>query len=438
MAVSSQRQSVRSKVLSVIDYCGDIARNGEREGTSYSLGYSPNNIRCLVISPNGVLVRYHLSNSATRGTTSRFVEYKPMDLFTEEESPNYKPILRMLATPLVHASIEEIVILTRTMGCETHQNYLSEFKPDVMVETFKGAGADTRERIANRFGRLRYFTTLNITLDDFRGYIRQLSQKGVRLEFYSEIPAFKPYANVTEFAGKDYWKFNGATKNHYPFDGALIQHFSSIADAKIAKERNDAIANKRNERLGSKIQQANIAIEDYARYSKIWARFYQVVQQSGSNGVLGDLNFVKKPEIFKIAKFDGMTKSAPAQFVEDQKQGDEQAIEANIKQLSNYRLRCARELATELITALCMLIDSGEPELVSMMMHDCETTVCVPSELASMEAKLATCSQKKFDGRDIDASIINCCWQFILFFVQYEDNRAIERKYWREQLSARR
>lgn len=167
--------AVRQKIEKLFDYCGDNARNAGREvARAYSATFSPNNIRAVVISPNGVLVRYHLP---VNGRSHAIAQFNERELYAEECEPKYKPILRMLAHPLVCASVEEIIVLSSSLSGVVHQSYMNEIELRSMIQSYGGASSDLKSSISGRFGRLRYYAVLNINFNTFVGYYSNVIKK---------------------------------------------------------------------------------------------------------------------------------------------------------------------------------------------------------------------------------------------------------------------
>lgn len=427
----------RQKIDPLFDYRGDNARNASGgSARTYSADYSPNNIRSVVISPNGVLVRYHIGTAGTKNRSYCFAEFNERDLYSEEQDPKYKPILRMLAVPLVCGSLEEIVVLGNSLSGQVHPNYLAEIQLDGMVASFKGAGADLKSRISNRFTRLRYYTVVSCNWKEFMNYFSQLIQtkEVTKYHFFSEMPGFASRAQITEVGDADYWKSWNALPSTYAFDAKLKAHFEDVKKRREAADKMAAVDEQRNKRVGSKIQAINDLIEEYLTYNKLWSAYYSIVQKEGTNGVLPDLSFVRPPENLQLLPFKGMAK-VPDTMISKQPCSEAEAFEKDEELLSKYKARCSKALVGNFLMAISKL--SGEPYLLKTLMKNCETTVCVPPDLASVASQLQGLTGVAFNGRDLEASIINSCWQFMQCFVGCAHTEPFTRKYWESKLSRR-
>lgn len=428
---------VRQKIDALFDYRGDLgkARDGDVP-RSYSPDYSPNNIRRVVISPNGVMVVYHRNCGGTSNRSYNAVEFADRDLYLEEQDKNYKPILRLLANPVVSSCVEEIVVLSVPLSGQPHPNYLREIQLESLVSSFRGGvGDDLKARIQGRFRRLRYYTVMNINFKSFKDYFRSIVQSGEvkKYAFFSDMPALKSYSQTTELAGLDYWKNYDVRPAIYSFDATLKEHFDSIRQRHEAAEKTKAVDEARDKRIGSKIQAVNSLIEDYIVYSKAWGIFYNIVTKEGTNGVLGDLSFVDAPEYCQIYKFKGIT-SVPKQHLAQEDLPESEALERNEAALKNYKAKFASRVVGSFLRALETVRGNGEVILLKTIAGGCSTTISIPPNLKAQAMSIREATGVEFVGRDLDVTIATCCCQFLRFFVACEHTEPFSKDYWDAKL----
>lgn len=421
---------VRSKIRKLIDYCGD----SERAPGSYSPNYSPNNIRRIVISPNGVFVVYHKSNASTGNRTYNYVEFAERDLYQEEDNPKYKPIFDLLAEPHVCASLEEIVVLRQSLSGNVHQNFLNEIQLGGMVKSFKGEGGDLKEKITRRFVRLRYYSVLDVNFKAFLVMFKTAVQNKdiAKYPFFSEIPDFRSKCQSTILGGEDYWKYNGCNIR-YAFDTVLRAHFEAIKKSREDKLKSDKVNELRDKRLGGKIAEVNAKIDEYLAYNKLWTTYSSIVYREGPNGVLPNLSFVKVPESYEVLPFKGMTK-VPEEHLSKQQVPEQEALERNEAMFKSYKLRCASSLVQDFLTALERVADGGEEILLKVIVNNCETGISVPSAYKGTVEKIKALTGVEFAGRDIQSTVVLCCSQFIRFFVDTDYKEAFSKPYWESKL----
>lgn len=425
--------SLKQKIDSLFDYCGDNAKNAGSAGPrTYSTGYSPNNIRQVVISPNGVFVSYHIATSGTDGRRFKFIEFKENELYLEERDPKYKSILSRLADPLICSCVEEIVVLSKALTGYPQGNYMSEIELSSLISSFKGGGSDLKERISKRYERLRYYTVLDVNFKEFISYYRAMMKSGYK--FMTDMPEFKIRSNITEFAGQDYCKHWNTQTRSYALDTQLQSHFAAIREKYEAEEKAKAVDVVRDKRIGGKLKDVNGYIEAYLQYSSLWKIFYNIVSKEGTNGVLPDLNFVRKPEIIQVLPFKGMTK-VPDSLVSKQPCSESEALEKNEAMLKTYPARCSKVLAEALFGGLNGVLIRNEPFLLKTIVDGCETVVYVPKELEGLASQIHSLTGVKFGGREVDVSIVNSCSQFMRYFVACENTQPFMKEYWRSKLT---
>ena len=166
----------RKQVFSCIDYCGDILGNRKE----YSPQFSPNNIRTVIVSPEGIMLRLYkpVSGNLPKGVQHLsalllYTKVKTVALYTNRGTTDFdvtkeKSILSMLVDPLVCGCIEEIVVLTEP-SVLTFKPFVDkycawEFNFNLMVEN---SGGSLLERLASRFPRLHILSKVRMSFDDF-------------------------------------------------------------------------------------------------------------------------------------------------------------------------------------------------------------------------------------------------------------------------------
>lgn len=207
-------------------------------GNSQIMGWSPNNIRRLVVSPDGFLVQYHTNSADTKNR-------KLIDivLFRDRSklekcfsSSGYKPMVTTLVGSRICSSVEEIVYLTK-QGESGLVLPRSEADVNKLVTGYKSSLGDIYTVLGSRFVRLKSLITLNLTLQEFyKTYGGNLKENMTQL---SDIEAIgKSSKTIKEI----WWKSTYLRGTHYTPDvegGVLDRHFSAILESK-EKELRDA------------------------------------------------------------------------------------------------------------------------------------------------------------------------------------------------------
>jgi hypothetical protein len=145
----------------------DIGYSSLEALVNYSgTNYSPNNIRRIIISPEGVGVFYFVGKKAE---LKEFPLLTYMQYLKGTSPKDFKPMLSVLYSGKQLTSVEEIIILP--MG----SNGASVLHPDeYSIRTIVGnRGASSYEGCKNSYKRLRYISIIqNVTFKQFLGAIR--------------------------------------------------------------------------------------------------------------------------------------------------------------------------------------------------------------------------------------------------------------------------
>lgn len=424
--------TVRQRITALFDYRGDNARNaGSNSPRVYSSNYSPNNIRTVVISPNGVMVRYHLS---VDGHDYKYIEFPERDLYAEEQDTKYKPILRLLADPLICASIEEIIVLSQSLSGTVHPNYMREIQLQSMVASYKGSGTDLQTRITGRYGRLRYYASLSVNFKTFMGYFLTVKRSGElkRGGLLCELKEIKRMATIQPLAGEDYWRYYGYQAT-YAYDMQLREHFEKIKAKREEDAKSKAVDEMRDKRVGGKVKAINEMIEEYSTCSKLWARFYNIAKSEGLSGITNGFIGLERPETIHLFKFKGMV-DVPEEGINPATCSEAEALERDEAMLKGYKLKFAKAVVGAFILSLDDIASRGETILLKTIVAGCDTTMAVPPQYGAAVSRIAQMTGVKFEGRDIDTSIVNSCSMFMKYFVACRKSEPYDKEYWGSRL----
>ena len=231
-------ETVSEKIRRLFDYRGVCANSSNTNiSIAKTSDYSPNNIRRVIISPDGVLVSFHkrltagrVSGSTNGNSQFAFLAFNALELNREEQSENYKPILLNLSEPRVCACVEEIVICTQSMnGVFDSGAFQREVSVGGMIKSFINKSGSIDDVVKRRFQRLRYFSLCSCTIQEVLMCCKDLNFLS---DFISEHPQFSDRMQVKEYqSGEDYWKYANLQTSIYPFDAnVLSKHFHEIKE----------------------------------------------------------------------------------------------------------------------------------------------------------------------------------------------------------------
>lgn len=221
----------RKQVFNCIDYCGDIISGAK----VYNPSFSPNNIRTVVISLDGIYVRLHtMPKSGVKGVSklsskSHFVSVNPVGLYTSGKAgfnpAREKSMLEMLVSPLVCANIEEIIIL-KAVSTPQYTPFLNqygawEFDYNMLVDKKTGS---LQKDVGERFPRLHYITEANIPFKNLLSFITTGKATVESVVFLTDL--LKQYVINTYTFNEEWYDGSKLLPNIYPLDRMLPKVFN--------------------------------------------------------------------------------------------------------------------------------------------------------------------------------------------------------------------
>lgn len=400
----------------------DIGFNTLESIINYSgADYSPNNIRRLIISPEGVGVYFYVGKPAI------FKSFSMLDYINSTRQADFKPMLKNLYSGRQLTSVEEIVILTvGSNGQEIlHPNEYS-------VQTIVGKrGATSFEGCRNSYKRLRYITILrNISFINFRNYIHGINNIG----FISELVGIKENAEISEVWGSDYYKQNGISiksREMYPsMDGAggkLVKYFESV---KIEKDKAFKLAEiSKQKEQATKGLRADFdkVYKDYSYAFICNNRLCNIIKKQGFNALTTQDTCIVGIRA-ELKKFSGLnTNLKNIGIIECN--NDKEALEYNIRILKECIQRIYLNIAKDLFTKVANL-GVSKPFTAKVIMDSCDCVVAPKgSELTALNEQIANKIGKSFKGESILDSIANACAYICKYFVSSCGNTNISKYY---------
>ena len=215
------------KIISLIDYRGDIKRKKTSEYfQGYSPDFSPNNIKRLVISPEGAIVQLHIAIQGVK--TVNYVILQPNIYNIISTMEDYIPMLNCLSEDRICASIEEVIIIPSSTSGAVQLNYVEQ-NVSGLIKNFRDNGEkDVLELISNRYKRLRDFCIVSSNFKTVLDYINKNRDSFV-------CDAEELEVESVTFIHKDDWYNNyGSSASFYLLDakdGKLNKHFQQIRDS---------------------------------------------------------------------------------------------------------------------------------------------------------------------------------------------------------------
>lgn len=427
--------AVNESVFKLLDYRGDIAENKE-----YAKDFSPNNIKRVVISADGVLVQLHKKVSnygySIGNVCYNYVSFKPDTLRREQIEPKYKPILSLFASKNIFSAVEEIILLSNPVNagsgdinCENNVSY--------MVAGYNGQG-DLQDKVKGRFRRLRYYTVMNTDWANFMLMLQRTRGQCLNVDYLSDSQLFAPIVSSKIELNTEETARTAITVNStYVFDVQLRAYFEGIKDGYLESKKKEKIDAFKKERSSSKLKEANDCIKEYKNFIKVCQRYKKVIATVGTNGVVSQellaLHIVFEP----IYYYDGIC-SVPESLLVKGKSFDE-AVKENTENCKRVKLEVHNDMANILFKAIGSLCNSENQFTLASLINFEERTIKVPQESEPVANKLYSLFDSKFEGKhfdakDLKASLINCLWIICFLFLDRDSDNYkadyIAREYW--------
>lgn len=276
-------------VSSLIDYRGDIAKNIKSGEKNYSDDFSPNNIKRLIISGDGIKLDYHVEISGLKHKVKLFQDMAKQKVKACVELPDYKPMLWAIADR-VCSSIEEVIILTES---ESGVDLSKELNLEGLMSGRTSIGGNSLKDIGQRYKRLAAFT---IVKTDLQSYLAdsELSNINRTKKLASDTEFIKSRGNITKLK-EDYWKYYGST-SAYVFDGQdsrLNTYFRETIKEKEQEEKEEGINKLRRERLGTQLEETEKLLEKYKGLSVCVIKYSKLLQESAQHPFVSELYIQK-------------------------------------------------------------------------------------------------------------------------------------------------
>lgn len=253
--------------VSVGTYCYDIALS-KIQFSKDTTKFSPNNVRRLFISGDGVLVQLFVNTGSGYTLTGLFNPAKAFNCFCAKD---FKPIIQCLVD-LVCSNIEEIVFCTKSQnGINLNQ---SELNLTSILKGYTGAmSPDLAKSLLGRFVRLRSVTFFDGVLsqvisvegtENFRGYDKL---------FVDCLPD-KSLCRMQKLDNKDWYKSKRLRPQHYLMDGTgrLSGYFERVQGLVEEQLKAGKIEEINNERLGKKAETIKV-------YDDLSSRFITCIKR---------------------------------------------------------------------------------------------------------------------------------------------------------------
>ena len=262
------------------EYCYNLVMSKFTEGVhldnssnNFVEGWSPNNLRRIFISPDGVILQYFTTSGAKINRLVQPVLFKDdrrcMECFYDEK---YKPIVSMLVGKRICSSLEEIIYLTAS----AHGRQLPEreLRLQELVERSKVQSNEEEllKNISDRFVRLRALIFLNITMQELTS-LQQFSSNIKNGAFmFADDEYFRGTAvKIYDLHKNDWWKHTRLRPQYYGLDAegtSLTSYFERVREIKSSEEKENKLSNIKEKAAEDKLNKYENLVKSVEMKSK--------------------------------------------------------------------------------------------------------------------------------------------------------------------------
>lgn len=274
-------------VLELVDYCGDVRRNkASSSNPTYHRNYSPNNIKCLIFSPDGAFVLYHVP---VDGKRYKHVSLAPAYVSAIQVRDGYKPITAVLYADRICASIEEVIVCSQSSKSGIT---LSSAELDFygLISNYENVKTDLHDTIKSRYKRLYSFSVYNGTIQELLSVVKtkDINEIGFLITKQEEII---PRLSMEIFHKEDWYKGYGSVSGTYVMDakdGELYNYFQNVIavlDGRARDAKLDAFTEQQIKKYKISFERA------YEKYFAIYTALDKLEFMQNENTVALITNF---------------------------------------------------------------------------------------------------------------------------------------------------
>ena len=233
---------------SVGTYCYDVALS-KVQFSSDTSQFSPNNVRRLFLSGDGVVVQLYVNTGSGIYKKGFFNPAKAFDCFCDK---GFKPIIQCLVD-LVCSNLEEIVFCMQSQsGVNLNQ---AELNLTSILKGYTGSiSPDLAKTLLGRFVRLRSVTMFNGSLNE----VLELSSGDTLRDYaksFSDCVSDKSRVKEQSLDNTEWYKHHRLRPQHYMLDvqgGKLSNYFEKVKGRLEQSDKETRIAEMNAQRFGEK------------------------------------------------------------------------------------------------------------------------------------------------------------------------------------------
>ena len=448
---------IRENIQGLIDYRGDVRNNADSlRSARYSKDYSPNNIKTVVISTEGVLVRLHrpYTGSLSKGVmrlsnTIMYYPFTPLRLYKVDEKgqPDLgKSILEMLVKPLVCASVEEIIFLNGVAN-EVSLQYIDlmmsfDFDVNKLTVGYKKTG-NTHEDIKSRFARLREIAQVKLNFPSLINTYRTNREMIEKSNFL--LDSMRSLIVSSEKFNEDWYNGINLQPSTYYMDNELKGYFEGIKQRYSKEDKLEKIKDAEVKRFSKDIQELDYPIRRYTSLCTLPMKLKAICNKGEYSGVVDNLTYPTL-QYNKLYDYDGFPKGVDKLFIsQEEKLPLKDAIQKNKEAVSSL-VSLVDLTSSAFIEALYSCYSDSKitssvlfSKIKSLLSSDI-IPIIVPTKYKAQVAEMQPIMNGLSftdDGKITPNSIIYACWLYCVCFIDVNTSTSkfMEKSTWQDMVA---
>lgn len=447
---------IRENIQGLIDYRGDIRNNADSlRSARYSKDYSPNNIKTVVISTEGILVRLHrpYTGSLNKGcmrlsNTIMYYQFTPLKLYKPDANgqPDLgKSILEMLVKPLVCASIEEIIFLNGVANDVSVQfvdlMMSHDFDVSKLLLGYKKT-ANTYEDLKARFARLHEIAQVNLNFYSLINTYRVNREMIEKSNFL--LDAMRSRVVASEKFNEDWYNGINLQPSTYYLDNELKGYFEGIKTKYAKEDKLEKIKDAEAKKFAKNIQELDYPIRRYTSLCTLPLKLRAICNKGEYSGVVDNLTY-QPLQYNKVYSYDGLSKDIDKLFISQEDLPLKDAIQKNkeavsslvpiVELTSSMFIEALYSCYKSSLVTCCMLFDKMK-ELLGTNTIPIIVPTKYKTQVMEMQPAMSGLSFTD-DGKITPNSIIYACWLYCICFIDRNQNtnKYMERSTWQDMVA---
>lgn len=442
----------------------DYAHNAKKGEIIYHPGFSPNNIKRVIISPDKVKVYYYVSKEEDRSipldTKTKTCGLAPQRIWEYSQQEGYEPLISALSYRLVTTSVQEIIFCMKASNNVPVELSPKEFDFTCLIKSYNNKGASVLETVKRRYKRLAYISVFNGSYADLMNIVSQNNYHG---NFFTNNPAIKPACSkVIPLNDKDWfdnWGQNAAKADGtdgYQLDNngsALNLLFKRVQEqaAKAKSKKEDGFEQYKKEK--ETVSESNektfeSALKSYKNFAICGTKLLTLLQENGNsiyepNNVNNQFTEVARVDLYENSAFT-KDKAEPKYRINvvSNSNTDMKADDIARKNTEILKVKCQAIyecIATLLLTNITSGVNKYGKDMYLVALSDFDNVLKPTPGIESLVVTTNVQLGKNiFTGEKVKDAMANACYLISLLYLSKRTDTSVSeflsKDYWYNKL----